>query len=134
MGAGGVTSENEQFVLGNDGRIRVKSNREMCMNVKGAEMNVEGQIVLYSCGADSDHAHDIFEYKDDAITLKGKPELHFNVKGGDLQKSSEVVLYNCHAHPHELFEFENDQIKVPGTNLCLHSEGGLGPGQRIILW
>lgn len=117
------------------GQLRLVKHPDLCMNVKGGALNPGAELVLWPCSA-TPLPHEQFAFKDGTIVLANNTDLHFNLAGGDLQDSTHVVLYNCHPGRHELFNFTADsRVHVQGqSDLCINAEGGIGAGQRLIVW
>merc|ERR1712217_309627 len=95
------------------------------------------ELVLWPCGAEPNHKHDVFVYKDGLIQLKSDPDYHFNAQGGDVTSSVPVVLWRCEPSKHEVFEFtypDNRMRLKHKSEMCVNAEGGLAQGSRLIVW
>jgi len=130
----GKKQDHEDFIFDDVGRIRLKKKSDMCINAKEG-ISLGAELILWPC-ADEEQPNEVFELKHDMIRSSYKPEFHFNIKGGNLSHSSPLILWRCDAANHEKFEFtERGQVRAKlKPRMCLNAEGGLQPGNRIILW
>merc|ERR1711971_697996 len=79
----GSPETHEEWQMDSDGRIRLRDRPEMCINVKGATIDLGSELVLWPCGEDQFHMHDIFVYNEGLLQLKTDLDYHFNIQGGD---------------------------------------------------
>lgn len=133
----GTPEPNEEFLLGQDGRIRLIDHPSLCISVKGGLVELGAGLVLGKCGKLASHTHDVFVHHDGVLQLKADRAFHFNAMGGDLLNSSPVVLWKCEPAMHEVFEFTwpDNRIRLKQKpEMCVNAEGGLGQGNRLIIW
>mmetsp|Transcript_89626 Transcript_89626/g.256795 ORF Transcript_89626/g.256795 Transcript_89626/m.256795 type:complete len:315 (-) Transcript_89626:56-1000(-) len=133
----GELVQHEQFVYDEvTGLLRYKHDRELCMNVKGGATALGAELILWPCGEEPG-PNEQFYFEDGMIVLRLNRTLHLNVEGGNLQDpGKKVLIWNCHAGAHESFAFGRDgRLRLSGQEaLCVNAEGGLGPGQRLVLF
>lgn len=131
---GGSRVDHEEFEMKSDGRIVLKQNPTMCLNIKEGNIGHGGEVVLWPC-ADQPSENELFSVEEGYIKVKSKPDFHFNVQG-ELKAEAKVVLWSCQAGAHEAFDLTADgRIKLRmRPEMCLNAEGGVGAGQKIIAW
>lgn len=133
----GVTEPHEEWTFDEDGRIRLVEHPEFCISVRGGLVEVGANLILWKCGNDPGHAHDIFVNTGGLIQLKANRDFHLNAQGGDLLNSALVVLWKCTPAKHEIFEFtwpDNRMRLKHKPEMCVNAEGGLGQGNFLIVW
>jgi len=133
----GLPEAHEEFRFGEDGRIRLLQHPDTCISVRGGLVELGATLILWPCGQDASHMHDVFVNHDGVIRLEANREYHFNAQGGDVVNSAPVVLWRCEPSRHEIFEFtfpENRMRLKHKPELCVNAAGGLGPGNRLIMW
>merc|ERR1719162_2533634 len=125
-------SDNEQFVLGKDGRIRAKATKDnLCLNIKENDIKRGTGLALYECGKEESYRHDVFGFEHHAIFVKSNPKLRLHAQ--DLTEPSNLMLGGC---DHDTFDFNSKtkQIQLRHTDLCINAEGGVGTGTPLIMW
>jgi len=127
--------DNDQFIHGKDGRIRLKSKKDMCINIKGGGVEHGAELILWPC-ADKPLPNEVFTFNDGLIQVKANPEFNFNVAGGNVTEAGHLVLWTCNGAGHEVFQFTKaGELQLQAhPHLCLNAEGGLAPGHRVVAW
>jgi len=124
-----------EFVLGKDGRIRLRQRPKMCINAGSGRLTMGTHLMLFPCATDTAHPNEVFVFKDGLIQLKFQPTLHFNIMGVEMALSSEVVLWSCQASSHEIFEFREGRLHMKNQpDMCITAEGGVVNGHRLVAW
>uniref|UniRef100_A0A7S2KXV4 Ricin B lectin domain-containing protein n=1 Tax=Zooxanthella nutricula TaxID=1333877 RepID=A0A7S2KXV4_9DINO len=135
----GQAGPNERFEWGADGRIRLREHPDLCLNVKEGEIKLGAELVLWHCGTERWHKHDVFVYDDGLIQLKSDQHYHLNVKGGVAAAAAPapLVLWKCEPSAHEVFEWSplDHRIRLKHKReMCVNVEGGLASDSRLVIW
>merc|ERR1712228_123601 len=90
----------EEFEFTKEGRIRLKQDPTMCINVnpeyhfnvQEGKLETGAKVVLWSCQA---ALHEVFEFAaDDKLKVSGKDNMCVNAEGG-LGPGSRLIAYEC---------------------------------------
>jgi len=86
-------ADHELFEFTSDGRMRMKTRPDLCLNSEGG-LNVGNRIILYSCHTEP-QAVELFTYDPTSglIIATSNPELGFNAAGGKVKAGDSVVLW-----------------------------------------